>query len=142
MPSTALGTARLGDYNTEAKTMVVEITNEAIEHATELARCDGQIKTWTSKRDEHKDWLVSHGYVGVSIPTKSGDMEVAMSSDKERKPVMSKVIAVIGQDMYAQILALKQAKVTLGVSDIKSVCNLDDVCEYIAKTVTATVKKH
>lgn len=115
--------------------------NTAREMATELMRCDSQMKTWETKRRAIIDWFVENGYSGKEVLTVSGDYKVSLSTGIERALNDAKLIDAIGEEMYKMALDRKRDKVKLTMTDVKGIVDPALVADIVEATVRATMRK-
>jgi hypothetical protein len=96
---------------------MIEMNEDIVDIATEIARADGQIKAWEKRKDELKKQALGMGLRGCDVLTRSGDMIVSFSEGVQRAFDREKAIAVLGEKDYNKRLKDKQLKTTLTLSD-------------------------
>lgn len=108
--------------------------------ASDVMACESQIKTWENKRREAVAWLIEHGYAGEEILTVGGQYKVSLSAGIQRALDEDKARAILGE-IYDAVLSRKQARVTLSLSDLKGLADVEDISKPVETTVKATVKR-
>lgn len=112
----------------------------AREKASEILACDSQIKTWENKRKDAVAWLVERGYTGEEVLTVGGEFKVSLSTGMQRVLDADKARDSLGH-IYNVVLERKRARVTLSLSDLNGLADLDAVSEMKPATVKATVRR-
>lgn len=120
---------------------MTEYIKEVTELITEIAKADGQIKSWTKKREDLKKAALILGLRDCEVPTKSGDMMVSFSSGYENRLNELKAIRVIGSESYLRRLIEKQNDVRLTLSDFKDVKDVSSIADRVEVGVKIEVKK-
>lgn len=113
----------------------------AEEMATELFKCDSQIKTWEKKRRDVIQWFVDNGFAGKEVMTKSGDYKVAFSPGIQRALNVDRLVSEIGIELYERLLSKKKDGVKLSLSDVSNLIDVDAVSDDVKATVKATLRK-
>ena len=113
------------------------------ELGTELMACKNAEKGIKSRIEALVIEAVARGYAGKNVPTVGGEYVVALSEATQRALNMDKACDVLGTDYVGNVLAMKQKKVKLAISDFGT--SLDDetkdrICDLVETTVKATVK--
>lgn len=114
------------------------------ELGTELMSVKNAIAKLEARARELVDEAEARGLAGTDIPTKGGEFVVTLTSGEERRYNQDKAVDVLGAEVVAQVLATKQKKVKLSLSDFGTMIDnetKDKISDLVEATIKATVKK-
>jgi hypothetical protein len=114
------------------------------ELGTELMSVKNAIAKLEARARELIDEAEARGLAGTDIPTKGGEFVVNLTSGEERRYNQDKAVDVLGAEVVAQVLATKQKKVKLSLSDFGTMIDnetKDKISDLVEATIKATVKK-
>jgi len=114
------------------------------ELGTELMSVKNAIAKLEARARELIDEAEARGLAGTDIPTKGGEFVVNLTSGEERRYNQDKAVDILGAEVVAQVLATKQKKVKLSLSDFGTMIDNETknmISDMVEATIKATVKK-
>lgn len=114
------------------------------ELGTELMSVKNAIAKLEARARELVDEAEARGLAGTDIPTKGGEFVVNLTSGEERRYNQDKAVDVLGAEVVAQVLATKQKKVKLSLSDFGTMIDnetKDRISDLVETTIKATIRK-